>query len=138
MAFGHGDIDVIHRDLAAKALGQAFYLDCQLACIHCGLTSTGWPGCTGRPPGSRASALNTSFSRLPTLKMMGWVNSSRAAMKVTVASIGWQPSQVTRTFPPRWMRANSVSGTKKRTKTFLGGKTETTGVDAGAYSPSGK
>src|SRR5258708_32776365 len=120
MAFGHGDIDVIHRDLAAKALGQAFYIDCQLACIHCGLTSTGWPGWTGSPPGTRASALNTSFSRLPTLKMMGWVNSSRAAMKVTVASMGLHPSQVMRTFWPSRTRGNCVSGTKKRTKTFFG------------------
>src|SRR5204862_6445488 len=111
--------------LGAEALGQAFHIDSEFA--HNGRTSTGWPGCTGKPPGSRASALNTNFSRLPTLKMTGWVNSSRAAMKVTLASIGRQPSQVMRTLPPRWMRANSVSGTKKRTKTFFGGRMETAG-----------
>src|SRR3954471_12305812 len=112
LAFRNGDIDVIHRRLFAEALGQALDVNGQRS--HSGLTVTGWPGWMPRPPSFRASSLNTSFSRLPTLKITGGVNSAWAAMKVMVAVIGLQPSQFTWTFWPSFTRGNSLCGTKKR------------------------
>ena len=73
---GTCDVDMIDRDLAAEALGQAVHVDGErrhgaffsaAAAVSTGHTSTGKPGRSGSPVGARASALNTSRSRLPTL-----------------------------------------------------------------------
>src|SRR6185437_1625739 len=113
LAFRHLNVDMIDGDLAAELLGQPMHVDGE--CAHSGCTSTGWPGLSLRPPGARASSLKTSFSRLPTLKITGGVNSCCWAMKVTVAVMFFaQESQVMETFCPSFILANCVSGTKKR------------------------
>jgi hypothetical protein len=66
-------------------------------------------------PGARASSLNTSLSRTSELKITGGVNSSCWAMKLIFAGLSLQPSHETRTFCPKFTRADDVSGTKKRT-----------------------
>src|SRR5207248_10794399 len=69
LAFGHRDIDSIDGDFAPEALGEAVNVDGKRThgagarAAGSGLTSTGTPGRIGRPPATRASALNTSLSR---------------------------------------------------------------------------
>src|SRR5262245_41537058 len=76
LSLGHLYVDVIDGNLAAEALGQATHVDGErahgvllsgAAAVSTGHTSTGTPGRNGSPDGARASALNTSRSRLPTL-----------------------------------------------------------------------
>src|SRR5258705_5877668 len=73
LAFRHGDVDSVDGDFAPEALGEALNVNGKPAhgagagAAGTGATWTGTPGRIGRPPATRASALNTSLSRFPTL-----------------------------------------------------------------------
>ena len=92
------------------------------------------------PPGTRASDLKTSFSRLPTLKMSGAVNSSCCAMKVIFARTGaLQESQVIRTLSPD-LYLLQLRLRDEEAHIDVGGRQDldAPASAAGAYSPSRK
>src|SRR5690348_266960 len=88
------DIDRVDGGLRSKPLGKPPNIDCVRGGHHNGRMPTGWPGLSFRPPGARASILNTSFDRFSSEKITGGVNSSWLAMKLTRATrLPGQPSQ---------------------------------------------
>ena len=68
----------------AEALGEPVDVDGERR-AHGSRTSTGWPGRSTVPAGSRASAMTTSFALASRLKITGGVNSTSSATKPRVA-----------------------------------------------------